>query len=432
MGFIKKNKVIQNISWLIFDKIFVMVIGLIVIVRIANHFGPKIYGIYEYAISINFIIGIIILFVDGRVVKKRYQGKNDGHIIYNTTIAKVSLSLLAFFTGLIVIILLNRDSSFNLVFLLILFNNILINLGFGLQNYFEYQLKSKQVVIASNIATLVSSIMQLIAVTLNFSIVSIVTIIVFSSIVKLVILCIQFRKSYNLLSTTHIDKPLVYAIIRESAPLAIAAAAATIYQKVDQVMIGAMLGVAEVGVYAISIKLISVVTIAIGPLQISIFPKMIEWYDSNKEKYYERYLLITSFCTWLYIAGTLFSLWVIPTIFDLFFNDEYIQSTEIFRIHVLGAFFMYNAILRSSHFTLTKKTYVMLISQIIAVLINISLNYLLIPTMGVRGAALATVITQLLSLLLLDALFKDGKEVFYLQLKGVSPIYLVRWAKKKI
>jgi PST family polysaccharide transporter len=74
----------------------------------------------------------------------------------------------------------------------------------------------------------------------------------------------------------------------------------------------------------------------------------------------------------------------------------------------------------------------MLISQIIAVLINISLNYLLIPTMGVRGAALATVITQFLSLLLLNVFFKDGKEVFYLQLKGVSPIYLVRWAKKKI
>ena len=54
-------------------------------------------------------------------------------------------------------------------------------------------------------------------------------------------------------------------------------------------------------------------------------------------------------------------------------------------------------------------------TQIIAVIFNIILNYFLIIQFGVFGAAWATVLTQFLSLYLLNVLFKNGKKVFITQ-----------------
>lgn len=421
---ISRKKVIKNISWLVFDKVFVLLVGLFVIIRIANFYGPSEYGLYQYALSINTLLGVLILFVDGRVVKKQFQEQNEGHIIYNTTLAKVILSCISLVIGAVVLLIVSKGINFNIIYIMLLVNNILINLGFGIQTYFEYKLMSKNVVIAANIAIVISSLFQLTAIGMNYSIIVVVMISLASSLIKLLLLFFQFKKSFSIPLIDKSDKLLILAIIKESIPLTIAAAAATIYTRIDQVMIGAMLNVKEVGIYSISNNMISVVAMAIGPIQISIFPKMIEWYNNNRDLYYKKYQAITSFTTWLYIVGTIFTYIVAPTIFNMFFSEDYIKSLDVFKIQVIGTFFMYNAALRSSHFTLTKNTYVMMISQIVAVLINIILNYLLIPIIGVYGAAVATAITQFVSLFISNLFFETGKEVFWLQLKGINPFYM--------
>lgn len=424
MGTIRRNKVVRNISWLIFDKIFVILVGLIVTVKVANHYGPYQYGIYQYSLSIVTILGVIVALIDGRVVKKYYCKDNQGHIIYNTTIAKVLLSFITFLIGIVILLILRRDSVFNTIYIILLLNNIGNNLGFGLQNYFEYQLKSKNVVIASNIATTISSIMQLIAISVEWQLTTIVAIIFMSSLSKLIILYYQFVRNFNISIKTRFDEQIVKAIIYESIPLAIAAAASTVYHKVDQTMIGAMLNETDVGIYSISNKMISAVAIAIGPIQVSIFPRMIDWYNKNKELYYKKYLQLTTITTWIYIVGMTFVYFVAPIIFERFFSVDYLRSLDVFKIHVLGTFFAYNAALRSSHYTLSGSTNIMMKSQIFAMITNVVLNYILIPVIGILGAAIATVITEFLSLFISNLVFKDGKKIFWIQLKGLNPYNL--------
>lgn len=417
-----KKKVLNNISWLVLDKLATLLLGLIVIVKVANYYGPTDYGLYQYAISINLILGIVVLFVDGRVVKKQYPEKNEGIVIYNTTVAKVILSFISLVLGLLIVIAIDKDLSFKSIFIILLVNNIVLNLSFGLQNYFEYKLKSKNVVLASNSANLISTIFQLAAVSLNFSIISIAIIILISSCIKLIILLIQFNKSFSLKIVKKVDKSLIINIVKESIPLAIAATAATVYTRIDQVMIGSMLSVDEVGIYSISVQMVSVVALAINPIQVSIFPRMLEWYNLNRNYYLLKYQALTRLMTWISIFGIFLSLIFASTFFDIFFDESYSKSVSVFKIHVLGTFFMYNAILRSSHFTLTKGTKILMISQIAAVFVNVCLNLVLIPTIGIYGAAIATIITQFSSLFLSNLFFKNGKEVFKIQLMAFNPV----------
>ena len=426
------KRVFKNFSWLIFDKIILASVSLIILLNVANHYGAYEYGLYQYALSLNLIFGICIFFIDGRVVIKYFSKGDEFHILFNSIVAKVILSILSLLIGLILLAFLEAPQKFNLIYLLILINNILINLIFGIECYFNYHLKSKNIVIASNIANISSAILQLIVISLNLSIVAIMCVVLFSSLIKISIVFLQFLRYYSKPISMIIDKNLIYRIVKESTPLAIAAAAALIYARTDMAMIGAMMDMKHVGIYSVSIQILSVLIIAIVPIQVSIYPKMLEWYDENSQIYYEKYKIITSMVTWLFIFAAIIAVTLAPMFFGRFFSEEYSESLNVFMIHIIGAFFMYNSILRSSHFTITENTKVLMISQLAAVLINIILNYVLIPKFGIIGAAIATTSTHFLSLLVFNLFFMQSKKIFYIQLNGMNPFILFQVNLKKL
>jgi len=418
------KKVFDNFSWLVFDKLVFMVVSLVVLIIVANHYGASEYGSYQYALSLNLIFGVVVLFADEKIVKKLFRELGEWPVLYNTVMAKVVLSTLSLIIGIVILLVLNESQKFNLIYLLLMVNSVVINLTSGLIWYFDYHLKSKNIVIASSISNVTSAVLQLVAVSLNHPITTIVSIVLFASLFKGLIIFYQFNKIYDKKMIPIFEKKIIFTIIKLSIPLAISAAAAMIYARTDQAMIGSILGVKQVGVYSISVQMISVVMIAIFPIQISVYPKMIEWYKENQALYYERYLLISSLATWLYFFGAVISIILAPILFENF-NPDYSKSLDVFMIHIIGAFFMYNSVLRSSHFTITGHTEVLMVSQVIAVFINILLNYLLIPKFGITGAAIATVITLFLSLFFSNLFFKNSKDIFWIQLKGINPFNII-------
>ncbi|EMG08508.1 hypothetical protein LEP1GSC151_0155 [Leptospira interrogans serovar Grippotyphosa str. LT2186] len=50
---------------------------------------------------------------------------------------------------------------------------------------------------------------------------------------------------------------------------------------------------------------------------------------------------------------------------------------------------------------------------------NIVLNYFLIPLYGIKGAAIATVISQFIASTLFNLFFKRTREIFFIQLESV-------------
>ncbi|MCD7771223.1 MAG: flippase [Oscillospiraceae bacterium] len=423
------KKIVSNTLWMIFDKVFILVLNLLVTVRIANYFGSSEYGNYQYAVSIVAILEIIVTFVDARVVKKRYVTVDSDLLVFNATICRAIFSAIAFLVGIIYIIIANRGEQFSIVLIVLLFNAIISNLRFGMTNRFEYLLKSKKTVIAADISSALSSVLQLIAVSFECSIVAISIIALISSVVNLTIITIQYRVEFKSEGKNHFDKQLVAEMIKESLPLAIAASCATLYTRCDSVMLGALMTTAEVGIYSISVKLISVVQIALAPIRESVYPKLIQLHSNNLKEYEKMYVQISSLMTWIYIVGVLFSYVVLPFAFTLL-NEEYAEAYPVFQIHVLGTFFMYNAALRAGHFTLINRGKILTYSQIVSVIANIILNYVGITMFGMYGAAIATVLTQAISLFFSNLFFgKDGREVFWWQVKALNPMYAIQLLK---
>jgi O-antigen/teichoic acid export membrane protein len=116
---------------------------------------------------------------------------------------------------------------------------------------------------------------------------------------------------------------------------------------------------------------------------------------------------------------------VLPFIFQLL-KPDYLPALETYKILSIGSVFGYNAVLRSSHFTLIGKGQILMQTQLITVIVNVILNYSLIKMMGMNGAAAATVIAQILSLFISNLFYKDARFVFKAQVKAFNPWYIFK------
>lgn len=425
------KNIIKNVGWMTFDKIFYLVINIVVIVKIANYYGSSDYGLYEYAASIVALFEIIVTLVDGRVVKKYYDLKDPKVVVSTATISRLFFSVISTIIGLIIIRFFRDDSKFYILFCILLLNTILIDFKFGIQNRFEFILESKKVVLANDISSLIGCFLQLIAVHLRLPIVYIACIATVTALLNYLIVYLLYENRFHCKLFCGADFTLLRQFIIESIPLAIAASCATIYQKCDTVMLGSMLSTSDVGIYAIAVKLVLVVQIAIGPIRESVYPKLIKAYRCNKNDYEELYIRITSILTWVYIVGVGLSLIVLPTILQIL-NPEYAQAYGIYRVYVIGAFFTYNAGLRAGHYTLINRGIILTYSQIISVILNIILNWIFINHFGLYGAAIATAITQAASLLFSNLFFKrDGREVFKWQMLALNPMRMLPQTRNK-
>ena len=416
----KISQLIKNIFWLIFDKIFVIFLNLVVTVRIANYFGTKEYGTYQYVVSIVAIFDILNSLVDSRVVKKAYISNDNGKVVWNVTFIKIILSIITLITAVIYAFINNETSEFNFLFLILIVNSISVSYRFGMQTRFEYLLRSKKIVIASNIGLITSSFLQLYVIEIKGTIELIAIISLLSSMISLIILLVQYKNDFGI-TINGLERELALTLLTESAPFVIAAACTLLYSRCDSIMIGNMVSKEDVGIYAIAVKMVSMVQIVLGPIRESVFPSLIKLYNTDKLSYEKKYIQITSVLTWTYIFISFLALVIFQYAIG-FLNPEYNKAFPVYKIYVIGTFFMYNAGLRAGHYTLVEKGGFFMRVQIFSVVINLILNHYMIGNYGVYGAATATVITQMIVLLISNLLGgKEGRRVFIWQLKGINP-----------
>ena len=88
------NKVLKNICWLSFDKVFILILQFLIGVKIANYYGSESFGMYNYAMSIVAFSSILFELLNDRVIKKFFQEYKFNIIVYNVNIFRNFMALL--------------------------------------------------------------------------------------------------------------------------------------------------------------------------------------------------------------------------------------------------------------------------------------------------------------------------------------------------
>ena len=420
------RKILSNTLWLIYSKIFTLLFNLFITAKVINYYGSTDYGMYVFSTNVVSVLEILVTFVEVRIVKKKYVDYPTDEVVWNATIARVILSGISFLIGLVYVIFSAESMEIKVMVFILLINSILVNMRFGMETHFEYMLESKRMVIAANIASLLIMVLQLVAIMLQLKIVVLCLISTVNAIVSFVIIYFQYRKCWKVRLRTSLNKRLIGCLLVESIPLAIAAAAATIYTKCDSLMLKYFMNYENVAIYSVSLKLYSIAQIAIVPVRTSFFPKQMDLYSTDGTKYETMYIKISSCMTWLCILGIIVGNALLPSIFLVFFNVEYLGAIHSFRVLCVGLVVLYNTVLRTAHISIQGNTHVLMYVQLISVGLNVIMNCMLIPKWGINGAAISTSITLLFSTFFSNLFFKDTRKLFYWQLKAFNPIYIFK------
>lgn len=427
------KKIVNNIGWLIFDKVFILLLQFFVGVKIANYYGATLFGQYSYAISLVAFSNIFFELINSRVLKKYYTKENFNILVFNTNFFKNSIAIILFFIPIIYKFFYKIDNTLFYLLILLCLDNILMTATSGIENFFEYKLEAKRIVISNNIVKIISYFLQYICMILNKGIIFIAIVRCIGSLIRVIILKYQYNSSYlgkleN--KSVKLDIKLIVKIIDESKYLWFSFVSFLIYTQTDRLMINHYLGVEEVGVYTIGMQLSSILAILIGPIQNSLFPKFLELYRDDYQKYYNFYKLTNTIITQFYLIITLISIIVVKYTFRYVYSSQYDGAILIYSILAFSVFIKANGSLQTSHMTIKNITKKSFYKTLVSLILNIILNILLIPKYGINGAAIATLITQFIALFLIDFFIKEYQEQAIIQLKSLNLIYLIKEIKK--
>ena len=387
--------IFKNTSWLMTSQIITSICGFVWTILIARYLGTSDFGILSFAISITGIGNVFMDLGMSTYIVRDVSNRHERASEYLGKIIPLKL-LLSVIVTLVILLILNIMGYGYLtleVTLLIAIETIFVSLN-GLFNgmfqafeKIEYQSKG----------TILNSILLLsivlISIYFNFGLIGV-------SLAYLIPSTIAFLYYYTSLNKNitspnyEIDFDFCKKIIKYSIPFGLTGIFYSIYFTIDMTMLGFLATNIDIGLYNASYKIISMLTAFYVIYPSVIFPVMSKLYESSGDLLklsYEKsikYLLLIV----LPISVGVF-VYAHPLV-TLIYGNEYILSGSVMQVLVWTIPFLFingssGLVLNSSH----KEVAVTKIYGI-AALLNVVLNFIMIPSMSYMGAAYATVISE--------------------------------------
>jgi PST family polysaccharide transporter len=427
-------KILANTFWLVSDRVIRMFVALFVGAWVARYLSPDNYGKLNNALAFSTMFGsFALLGFESILIRDLVRDQNKKNVLLGTAfylrmIAGIIAYLLAVTSVLII-----RNGTDDLIVRQLVY---IVSFGILFQSfdvidfYFQSQIKSKYTVFAKNISFAIVSGIKIGMLVFKVSLIWFAWISFAEVIFNAGGLYWIYKRKGNQLSEWYFDINVAKTFFKESWTMYIAFISAFVYMKIDQIMISELMDDTAAGIFAASTKLYEIPLFILLSIASSVFPSLVNIYHSDRELFFKRYEQIT-FLTTLIGYAVLIGTWLFGDFFiTLFFGTAFKASYDVLKIQMIAMFFLFNGCLRSSYLTITSNQKIIMYTSIISAAINIILNYILIKTMGVKGAALSIALTYFFAVFFLNIFFDKTKRLFTIQLKSIILLPLRNYRKK--
>ena len=384
------------------EQILRMVAGLFVGIWVARYLGPEQFGVFNYAIAFAAIFGSIAkLGLDWIVVRDLVREPNQRDLYLGTAFwlklggAIVTLGAIAFAVQLT-----SNDSTTNFYIFIIASGTILQSFEV-IDFYFQSKVLSKFVSLCKMTQLLLSSLLKIYFVLTGADLIYFVLVSLVDQATLAVTLYIAYR--YQKLGNfyRHFDLPTAKQLLKDSWLLILAGLAVMLYMRVDVVMLQQMVGEREVGVYAAATKISEIWYFLPSIIVASVSPAIIKAHSLDSGLYISRLRQLYFVMAWLAIGISLPLSLLSGTIVSILFGSEFAEAAPVLAIHLWASIAVFLGVASSQYLLVEQLQKISFYRTLIGLACNILLNLILIPSMGAKGAAIATVISYFVATLAL-------------------------------
>ncbi|MFC1549259.1 flippase [Nitrospirota bacterium] len=400
------RRVVRNTTALMASSVLGKGVAFLSVLLAARYLGAKGYGLLAFALSFNHIFKVIVGLGFTPLIVKDVARDHSLAVPYLRKVLWIKMFLVIIAFGIISFCInvlgYNGDEStvIYMLFIFIVFHS-LADIGFGVLRAFEqiHLVALGEFILVLSVfagySLAVYSGADVVAFSLMNAIAGGFCMMYSAAMVR------RALRGSDMKITSMVSGFTSARIIRDSLPFALIAAFNLLLLYLDTVMLGILRTQSEVGVYSVAYRMALFLMIVPLAVHFSLVPAFSKLYSIGSDAVAVnvmrafRYNLIAGVP--IGVGGALLAWRVIPPIF----GADYYGAALIFAILVWSIVFSFIRYPFVTMFEATDRQSILARILAIAVVLNIVVNLALIPSYGMIGAAIATVVTDMVVMLLL-------------------------------
>lgn len=414
-----KNRTIKNAGWLIGGQLMNKLLAFLVGIFTARYLGPSNYGLINYSAAYTtFFAAVCTLGINSVIVKNLVDHpQEEGTTMGTTLLLQMASSLLSAGMILGIVSVADRGEPETILVVALSSISLFFQVFDSLRGWFQAHLKSKYAAIASVVAYLAMSGYKILLLILQKSVAWFALANAIDYLVVAVFLLAAYRRQGG--PKFAFSRRKAGQLLTSSVSFIISGLMVAVYASTDKLMLKQMLSEAAVAHYSLAVSISTMWTFVLSAIIESLYPSIAQLHTTDRAAYLRKNRQLYAIVFYISLGmSVLLTVFAEPVI-GIFYGEAYLPAVQPLRIVVWYTAFSYLGVARNAWIVCENRQKYLKYLYMSAAVINVILNLAMIPLWGAAGAALASLITQISTTVLLPALIPPLQENAKLMIEGI-------------
>ncbi|MBA2074273.1 hypothetical protein B1L08_07935 [Aeromonas veronii] len=385
---------LKNITWALGERVVQILLSMVVTGLIARHFGVELFGAYQLAMSVLFIITAMTWLCPAEIFYSRLKenGSLDISVINTSIVYRLAISI-TIYIGLLIYVFLSVSGANQAYFIMILSIGILYSEPMGI---FRFQLECRGYYYITSRIRLCSLFIKCAMVALLVFMDASPFLILLALILESMLVSLgcyffykRVDKGYSFKLST-IEKSLMNEIFNDGVKFWLGLICMNAFLKFDRVYMESQLPSNDFGHYAAAFSAFEQFT-ALGTMLLAVLGPILV-YRAASDKILKNSMLMLLIFTVLGVMGAVLLYMISPLLISILYGDEYIQSVPIFDKLIVFSPLVFMDVALSSIIIKNKSSVFFSVKWISVLLAAIIINVIGYPLIGWQAGLLGYIV----------------------------------------
>lgn len=403
---ILKNRIFKNAGWIIGGRLVNKLLAFLVSIVTARYLGPGNYGLINYAMAyITFAASLCNLGINSVIIKNfSDHPEEEGIALGTTVILRMVTSFLSAIMIVGVVAVVDKGESVTILVTVLSTIGLLFQSFDIFTKWFQSKLQSKYAAIATVVAYITVSVYKIILLVFRKSVEWFALATALEYLVMAVILLWFYKRNGG--------KKLGFSAIKAkqllmaSSGFIISGLMVSIYAATDKLMLKQIMDDATVGYYSLAVSLSNTWTFILQAIIDSVHPSVFQCYGKDDVQFEKKNRQLYAIVLYIALTVSLIMNLLANPLVETLYGKAFLPAAKPFRIVSWYIAFSYLGVARNAWIVCENKQKYLKYIYASSALINVLLNYILIPHWGAIGAAWASLCTQILTVVVLPAIIR--------------------------
>lgn len=416
---------LKNAIWIILCKVVQSVLGLVISMFSARYLGPSNYGLINYAASIvAFAVPIMQLGLRSTLVREIVENSDKEGETIGTAICLNITAAIACIIGIIsFVIIANKNEKVTIIVCFLYSLNLIFQALEMIQYWFQAKLLSKYTSLTMLFSYLLVSGYKIHLLVAQKSIYWFCVSNTIDYCTISIILLFLYRKIGG--EKLSFSPKRAKEMFSKSKYYIVSGLMVTVFQQTDRLMLKLMMDDAATGYYSAAVNCAGMASFVYGAIIDSMRPVILKLRKHSVKAFENRMIQLYSIIFYMSILQSLVMSIFANQIIELLYGESFTPAATVLKIVVWYVPYSYFGAVRNIWILSENKEKCLWIINLSGAMMNVVLNSIFIPCVGMYGAAVASVITQVFANFILGFLIKSLRYNNKLLIQGLNPNYVI-------